>query len=540
MPGIYAQKLDKDGVPRWYNDGVLLSENSDCGLPDVAVYSDGSGIFVWREQAGVRAARVTADGSVAWRSNCTCATGDCDQPRIAFVVDTGYVVYRDGKQIHYDFIDLSGTVTNMGTAILNSGTYPYTYPLICSDGSRGCYVAARWSNWSKLECKYISSYRPPNMGTTISGGAGDWITSYDLAIDPIPSKVTEPLNAILAYTKRNSAYVQKMGYNPSGNKMNDPWPNSTLNAMITSGAGYYGSICVASDSVANANPSFGGGAILAWDYHDMIMFVGDSTHLVQTQRIIWNDTNVVLSKQWSIPLYLIDSTYRQGTETHPDIVWKCNPNGNSILGVVAWQDVRAPWCQYGDAIVAQCVNYADTSRLQAILWNPIGESVSPQYGSTAQTSIQIERCPNPSGVAMVTGYWLDTRAGSPIVAGTKIDDAMVVSDHNMVIRKEGGTNRLQPAALSSLLAQNYPNPVSQSRSSGTAIGFEVPLDGHCTIRLYDALGRIVSVIASGWYKAGSYTCTVGSSEFAGLPAGMYIYELITGEHRESKMMTVVR
>src|SRR5690606_11366692 len=64
-----------------------------------------------------------------------------------------------------------------------------------------------------------------------------------------------------------------------------------------------------------------------------------------------------------------------------------------------------------------------------------------------------------------------------------------------------------------------------ARPNPTAGATEVPLvlarPAAVEAVVYDALGRRVAVLASGWYEAGRHALTLDPAE-AGLPAGVYL------------------
>ncbi len=67
---------------------------------------------------------------------------------------------------------------------------------------------------------------------------------------------------------------------------------------------------------------------------------------------------------------------------------------------------------------------------------------------------------------------------------------------------------------------NYPNPFNPS----TKIDFDLPQDGNVTLAIYDVLGRKVADIASGFMKAGAYSCVWnarGNSD-GQLAGGIYV------------------
>jgi Ca-activated chloride channel homolog len=74
-----------------------------------------------------------------------------------------------------------------------------------------------------------------------------------------------------------------------------------------------------------------------------------------------------------------------------------------------------------------------------------------------------------------------------------------------------------------VLHQNYPNPFNPS----TTIRFELPTDGHVTLKIYDLSGRLVKTLLSGDQYAGAHTAVWDGSDDAGrkVAAGVYFYQL---------------
>jgi photosystem II stability/assembly factor-like uncharacterized protein len=71
------------------------------------------------------------------------------------------------------------------------------------------------------------------------------------------------------------------------------------------------------------------------------------------------------------------------------------------------------------------------------------------------------------------------------------------------------------------LEQNVPNPVSDR----AVIRYTLPEEAHVALRVYDALGREVAVLAEGAQTAGRYEVVFDAGE---LPAGVYLYRLEAG------------
>jgi tetratricopeptide (TPR) repeat protein len=72
------------------------------------------------------------------------------------------------------------------------------------------------------------------------------------------------------------------------------------------------------------------------------------------------------------------------------------------------------------------------------------------------------------------------------------------------------------------LLQNYPNPFNPT----TVIRFAIPEQENVTLRVYDILGRLVTVLADGVYEAGRHEVVFDGGNLA---SGMYIYTLTTSQ-----------
>jgi hypothetical protein len=83
------------------------------------------------------------------------------------------------------------------------------------------------------------------------------------------------------------------------------------------------------------------------------------------------------------------------------------------------------------------------------------------------------------------------------------------------------------------LGQNYPNPFNPS----TKIKFSVHETGLVSLKVYNLLGKEVSVLVNKELLAGEHEV---SFEASALASGMYIYTLSVGRHTETRKMVLVR
>ena len=83
------------------------------------------------------------------------------------------------------------------------------------------------------------------------------------------------------------------------------------------------------------------------------------------------------------------------------------------------------------------------------------------------------------------------------------------------------------------LKASYPNPFNPS----TTINYDLSVDGHVSIVVYDALGREVATLLNGQQEAGSHTMTWNASEYA---SGAYFLRMIAGNYTTTQKLMLVK
>lgn len=83
------------------------------------------------------------------------------------------------------------------------------------------------------------------------------------------------------------------------------------------------------------------------------------------------------------------------------------------------------------------------------------------------------------------------------------------------------------------LFQNYPNPFNPS----TVINFQLPVNSQVSLKVYDMLGREVSVLVNGPIQAGYHQITFNAQNLA---SGMYIYRLKAGNTIITRKLTLIK
>ena len=88
------------------------------------------------------------------------------------------------------------------------------------------------------------------------------------------------------------------------------------------------------------------------------------------------------------------------------------------------------------------------------------------------------------------------------------------------------------------LHQNFPNPFNPT----TTLRYDLPEDAMTTIVVYDMMGRLVQTLVSGNKAAGYHSLKWDATNKYGAPvsAGVYIYSIQAGNHRDIKKMILLK
>jgi len=83
------------------------------------------------------------------------------------------------------------------------------------------------------------------------------------------------------------------------------------------------------------------------------------------------------------------------------------------------------------------------------------------------------------------------------------------------------------------LEQNYPNPFNPV----TTIRYALPARSYVTLRVFDVLGRLISVLTEGQQEPGSHEAKWNAERCS---SGVYFYRLQAGSHSETRKMVLLR
>jgi hypothetical protein len=182
---------------------------------------------------------------------------------------------------------------------------------------------------------------------------------------------------------------------------------------------------------------------------------------------------------------------------------------------ITWQDDRNG--TNNKDIYAQRINSAGV-----VQWTTDGVAISTAAGRQEIPTIVSDG----SGGAIIT--WYDNRSG------TNADIyAQQVSANGQLGVVTGVQNDVAALPESFRLEQNYPNPFNPT----TTISFALPSNSFVSLKVFDALGREVSLLLADELSAGTYA---RQWDAAGLASGVYFYRMTAGRVTLTKSMILMK
>ncbi len=106
----------------------------------------------------------------------------------------------------------------------------------------------------------------------------------------------------------------------------------------------------------------------------------------------------------------------------------------------------------------------------------------------------------------------------------------------LTVNDSGSTSAEEMASLPETFAlgQNYPNPFNPS----TKITFSVPKNEKVSIKVFNALGEMISELTNRYYDAGKYEVDFNTAQ--NISSGVYFYRMEAGEFAQTKKMILIR
>jgi hypothetical protein len=162
----------------------------------------------------------------------------------------------------------------------------------------------------------------------------------------------------------------------------------------------------------------------------------------------------------------------------------------------------------------------DMVTLQWTSENATQVAISPMIGTLNETS-------GSKTVTVTSNTVFECTLIGPLGLTTTYVDTVIV------LSPAAGVKLIGAAPLDYTLRQNYPNPFNPT----TMIEYALPHAGFTTLKIYNALGELVSTLVSGYLRPGRYAVEWDASTCA---SGMYFYRLQTGTFTATKKLVLIR
>lgn len=287
-------------------------------------------------------------------------------------------------------------------------------------------------------------------------------------------------------------------------------------------------------SVVLASPANGTGSqrdtvTVKWNY-----LVGASNYTLQVGEDPSFDSLVILGVD-----NLVDTSYTF-TNVKGQKMYYWRVRAQNAAGVGAWSNpfsfvTATPGAP---ALIAPLDKTTNVGLDSVLVWgsNPLATSYSVQLSSTnvfdpGSLVINVTNYTSTSipfnGLSLNKIYYWRVKGVNSFGQGEWSEPFRFKTKVTTDVEKEEGV----PSDFQ--LSQNYPNPFNPV----TSIKFAIPEATQITLKVYDATGMQVAVLADGFYSAGNYLVKFDASQ---LPSGVYIYKLEAGSKIITKKLMLIK
>ena len=249
---------------------------------------------------------------------------------------------------------------------------------------------------------------------------------------------------------------------------------------------------------------------------------------------IWSN---IYTGSWQSECYDIKSTPDGGFiftgtessfETDTDVlITKLDANG-TLLWKKIYGNEASEQGQYvqvlsdGSCIVAgMAASEQDGYNMYIVKTNSSGDSLWSRTIGGASDDRAFTVASSQEGIYYVGGWSWSYGVGMGDVYLAKITESLTGSN---------GTNSVPKTCI---LYQNYPNPFNPL----TKIKFDIPANSNVKLSVFDMLGKEISILVDGEFKAGKYEIDFNASAYS---SGVYFYRLIAGDFVELKKMILIK
>jgi len=237
-----------------------------------------------------------------------------------------------------------------------------------------------------------------------------------------------------------------------------------------------------------------------------------------------------------------------GDSTFFDIMRTYSADPSVSYGVATTEDFQA----IAESVYGQSLNYFFQEWIYGVNepTYTVGWDKSFVSGDIYNVTITIYQAvnTNPSFFTMPVQIKLNTTLGDTTV--TLFNDAQtqtfqfdIIGDPQSIVFDPGNWILKNNTIITSSedltfptqfsLEQNYPNPFNPK----TVIGYQLPVSGNVSLKVFDILGNEVAIVIDGYNEAGNHKVDFNAT---GLNSGVYLYRIESGSFVETKKMILLK
>jgi hypothetical protein len=579
---IYAQRVSASGATPWTANGVPLCTAAGDQL-NPAITPDGAGgaVVTWYDNRSgnndIYVQRVNASGAAQWTANgvavCTAAGTQWLSAITADGKSGAIVTWGDYRSGNYDIyaqkVHSSGVVqwTANGVALCTAAG-DQARPTIASDGALGAIVtwldqrggdydiyAQRVNSLGAVQLKangvaLCTAADDQSYPTITSDGAGGAVVTwqdnrsgnFDIYAQSLDANGRIGFLAPSIYSVRDVPGDQ-------GGKVYLSWYGARSDVFMDGQMTYY-SLWRAINP-AKAALAFESGAsplddISKLDLSKLDLSSGKPVIRIEqaaARTFFWEliqTVDALYMPAYGKPLATLFDSTGANKEYHyfqvvahtavPTVFWKSDPDsGYSVDNIAPYAPAalvgQQSYTPAGLKLTWDSNTEADLGNYH--VYRGLTEGFVPGTGTLIAS---------PNDTTLLDGGW---RWSSGYYYKVSAIDIHGNESGFALLRPDGVTDVETPKApATSFLLQNYPNPFNPT----TRVAFGLAAPSNVSLRIYDAAGRLVRVLAEGARPAGNYSELWDGRDSGGraVASGIYFYRLTAGAFTETKKMALLR
>jgi hypothetical protein len=199
------------------------------------------------------------------------------------------------------------------------------------------------------------------------------------------------------------------------------------------------------------------------------------------------------------------------------------------------------WCYWLWPVPVELTSFTATSQLGKVRLNWTTATEINNLGFEVERKILQKQSKGEwIRIALVEGHGTTTE----LKEYSYLDDISAVQATSLVYRLKQmdflGTYEYSsevmvdnPAPVDYVLYQNYPNPFNPT----TTIKYGLPVKSNVELNICNVLGEKITQLVYGEKEAGTYTIEFDASN---LPSGIYFYQIMIGDFKETKKMILMK